>query len=83
MNRAEFLRVAVAAAAAATVPSGRTQSNEDPTMQQRIIPASGEHLPVIGCGTWRGFDAPAQRRDDLEAVLRELFTAGGSVVDSS
>jgi len=52
-------------------------------MQQRGIPASGENLPVIGCGTWRGFDAPAQRRNDLEAVLRELFAAGGSVVDSS
>jgi aryl-alcohol dehydrogenase-like predicted oxidoreductase len=42
-------------------------------------------LPVIGCGTWLGFDvgsspgAIAQRG----AVLDALFSAGGSVVDSS
>ena len=52
-------------------------------MQQRIIPSTGERLPVVGCGTWLGFNEPANRRDELEVVLRELFDAGGSVVDSS
>ena len=54
-------------------------------MQTRVIPSTGEQLPVIGCGTWQGFDVdddPAARKP-LAAVLRTLFEAGGSVVDSS
>lgn len=54
-------------------------------MQTRPIPASGEQLPVIGCGTYRGFDVGRQgaayRR--LPGVLDALFAAGGSVIDSS
>ncbi|RYF31894.1 MAG: aldo/keto reductase, partial [Comamonadaceae bacterium] len=49
------------------------------------IPSTREALPVIGCGTWIGFDhrpgsAEYQR---LPGVLDALFAAGGSVVDSS
>ena len=54
-------------------------------MQTRAIPSTGEALPVIGCGTWKGFDvgsAPADR-ERLGEVLRVLFEAGGSVLDSS
>jgi aryl-alcohol dehydrogenase-like predicted oxidoreductase len=54
-------------------------------MQTRTIPSSGEPLPVIGCGTWRTFDvgsSPAAR-EPLADVLHVLFTAGGSVIDSS
>ena len=54
-------------------------------MHTRPIPSSGEQLPVIGCGTYRGFDvgpqSAAYRR--LHPVLDALFTAGGCVVDSS
>ena len=54
-------------------------------MHTRIVPSSGTRLPVIGCGTWRGFDVgsqPAQlpRRAD---VLTALFDSGGRVLDSS
>lgn len=54
-------------------------------MQTRVIPSTGEQLPVIGCGTWQGFDVdddPAARKP-LAAVLRTLFEAGGSAIDSS
>jgi aryl-alcohol dehydrogenase-like predicted oxidoreductase len=54
-------------------------------MQTRIIPSSGEALPVVGCGTWLGFDvgsSPEQLPARAE-VLQALFRAGGSVVDSS
>ncbi|WP_404935549.1 aldo/keto reductase [Paraburkholderia sp. DHOC27] len=54
-------------------------------MHKRPIPATGELLPVVGCGTWRTFDvgddAAAQAR--LADVLTVLFNAGGSVIDSS
>lgn len=54
-------------------------------MNTRPIPSTHEALPVIGCGTWLGFDrrpgsAEYQR---LAGVLDALFAAGGTVVDSS
>jgi diketogulonate reductase-like aldo/keto reductase len=54
-------------------------------MRTRPIPSTGVPLPMIGCGTWRGFDVGSspQERDPLSAVLRVLFEAGGSVIDSS
>ena len=54
-------------------------------MHSRPIPATGEALPVIGCGTWMGFDrAPGSAEfAQLPGVLAALFEAGGSVVDSS
>jgi len=54
-------------------------------MLTRAIPSTGEALPVIGLGTWRGFDvgSGAAERAQLTEVLQELFAAGGSVIDSS
>jgi aryl-alcohol dehydrogenase-like predicted oxidoreductase len=54
-------------------------------MTHRTIPSTGEKLPVIGCGTWRTFDVgdDTAAQDRLAAVLRTLFAAGGSVIDSS
>ncbi len=54
-------------------------------MQKRPIPSSGEMLPVIGLGTYRGFDqAPDSRAyAGLPDVVDALVGAGGSVVDSS
>ncbi len=54
-------------------------------MHKCPIPSSGEALPVISCGTWRTFDVgdDAARRRELAEVLRMLFAAGGSVIDSS
>lgn len=63
----------------AASPSG------SPSMFTRPIPASGAPLPVIGCGTWLGFDhvpgSEVYRR--LPGVLDALFEAGGRVIDSS
>jgi len=54
-------------------------------MHQRKIPSSGEMLPVVGVGTWRTFDVGAQPagRAPLAEVLRLLFDAGGSMIDTS
>src|SRR6187402_3955100 len=55
------------------------------SMQTRPIPRTGEALPVVGCGTYRGFDvsqdSAAYRR--LPGVVQALLGAGGSVLDSS
>ena len=54
-------------------------------MQTRVIPSSGAALPVIGCGTWIGFDVGSRPAElpQRAAVLEELFGAGGRVIDSS
>jgi diketogulonate reductase-like aldo/keto reductase len=59
--------------------------HESNPMHTRPIPSSGEPLPVIGCGTYRGFDVGSQSAAyrQLPGVLDALFAAGGSVIDSS
>ena len=54
-------------------------------MHTRPIPSSGEALPVIGLGTYRGFDVTrdSSHYRQLPGVLDALFTAGSSVIDSS
>jgi len=54
-------------------------------MNARPIPSTGEALPVIGCGTYIGFDhAPGSPEYALlPAVIGALLDAGGKVLDSS
>lgn len=84
MSRATFLRL-TGATAAGLLLGGGALAAAAPAMQRRPIPASGELLPVIGLGTWQGFDfAPGSPEyDRLSGVLQALFAAGGSVIDSS
>jgi diketogulonate reductase-like aldo/keto reductase len=84
--RRRMVKGLAAAALAGLLPErGVTMTDVRETMRTRPIPATGEPLPVIGCGTYRSFDAgptPADRAPLLE-VLEALFAAGGSVIDSS
>lgn len=95
-SRAQFLRLAAALAVSGAASGLRAQVAAPSTpdlparrpaapMLTRPIPASGEMLPVIGLGTWQGFDvAPGSAEyGRLPAVLWALFDAGGSVIDSS
>jgi diketogulonate reductase-like aldo/keto reductase len=54
-------------------------------MLTRPIPATGEALPVVGVGTWLGFDVGGDAQDlsRLGDVLAALIDAGGTVIDSS
>ena len=62
-----------------------TLGHNDFVMHTRIIPSSGAALPVIGCGTWRGFDVGSTPAawPQREGVLAALLEAGGRVIDSS
>ena len=55
------------------------------SMMQRIIPSSGEKLPVVGLGTWQQFDvgSDAAVRAPLKQVLQEMVRLGGKLIDSS
>lgn len=99
LARAAFLRLAGAALLGGTARAQTSATTNPPTgaptsatagtpgvrMHARKIPATGEMLPVIGCGTWRTFDVGASpaARAPLARVLKVLFEAGGSVIDSS
>ncbi|WP_177434723.1 MULTISPECIES: aldo/keto reductase [unclassified Pseudomonas] len=73
------------ALATATPPATSPSTAGDQTMQTRAIPSSSELLPMVGLGTYRGFDvAPGDPvYKQLPAVLDELFKKGGTLIDSS
>jgi aryl-alcohol dehydrogenase-like predicted oxidoreductase len=84
LSRSRFLQVAGAMLVAGPALA-QTSPAMIPHMNTRKIPATGEQLPVIGVGTWQTFDvgaSPAERAPRAE-VLKVLFEAGGSAIDSS
>ena len=84
ITRAAFLRGA-AAAVAASAAGLPIEAKAESMMLTRTIPSSGKPLPAIGLGTWQTFDVGTStaERGPLSDVLKELFAAGGSVIDSS
>ncbi|MGA0394525.1 MAG: hypothetical protein ACO3MW_10755, partial [Rhodospirillales bacterium] len=83
--RSTFLKLLGAAGLAATVP-GMTDAAAAPKMRTRPIPKTGEALPVIGLGTWLGFDVGGQsikavRVDADGEVLAEVRLATGPETD--
>lgn len=73
------------ATTAAGLLARRVQAQASARMTTRAIPSSGAPLPVVGLGTYRGFDvAPGTADyDALRGVIDALTAAGGTVIDSS
>ncbi|GLZ88809.1 aldo/keto reductase [Metapseudomonas resinovorans] len=86
ITRAEFLRLSAGTALLAMSPFSLAADMGQQPLRRRTIPSSGEQLPVIGIGTYRGFDISRNATEawaDCRKVLEELFAGGGSVIDSS
>ncbi|NWL80175.1 aldo/keto reductase [Pseudomonas taiwanensis] len=86
ITRAEFLRLSAGTALLAMSPFSLGADMGQQPLRRRAIPSSGEQLPVIGIGTYRGFDISRNATEawaDCRKVLEELFAGGGSVIDSS
>lgn len=86
ITRAEFLRLSAGTALLAMSPFSLGADMGQKPLARRAIPSSGEQLPVIGVGTYRGFDISRNASEawaDCRKVLEELFAAGGAVIDSS
>ncbi|MGZ5236901.1 MAG: aldo/keto reductase [Caldimonas sp.] len=86
MTRAQLVRAGFVVSLGAAVPLAlRSQPAAGTKMNTRPIPSSREALPVIGCGTYVGFDqapgSPAYAM--LPGVVEALLDAGGKVLDSS
>ncbi len=54
-------------------------------MATRLIPSSGEQLPVIGMGTSGSFEVgtSAAERDPLRQVLARFFAGGATLIDTA
>jgi len=54
-------------------------------LDMRVIPSTGEKIPVIGMGTSGSFEvgnSPSER-DSLREVLRRFFAGGGTLIDTA
>ncbi len=85
MTRREAAKLIGGTAAAVVLPITTQAAAESSTMLTRMIPSSGETLPVIGLGTWRAFDVDltSDIRRQLEEVLSLFVKLGERGVDSS
>lgn len=65
--------------------AARLPAAQNEAMQTRVIPSSGEALPIIGLGTYSVFDVggSAEEIDMRRQIVAALIDAGGSVIDSS
>jgi aryl-alcohol dehydrogenase-like predicted oxidoreductase len=88
LTRREATRLIGAGAAGLFLPvraSHAQTKTESSTMLTRLIPSSGEKLPVIGLGTWQKFDVDltSDSRRQLGDVLSLFMKLGGRVIDTS
>jgi diketogulonate reductase-like aldo/keto reductase len=85
VTRRDAAKVISGTAAALALPVNASDKRDSPAMLTRLVPSSGEKLPVIGLGTWRAFDVDltADMRSQLEEVLSIFVKLGGRVIDSS
>ena len=81
MGRRGFIQITAGSSIILAMP---VISHAQQTMATRVIPASGESLPVIGLGTTDEFEQlPPEGTAQLNAVLTTLVDAGGSLVDTA
>lgn len=80
-NRREF----IAAGAALGALPGLVHADEARGMLTKLIPATGESLPVIGLGTYSVFDVDSTTEAiaNSKEIVERLIGAGGSLLDTS
>ena len=88
INRRQVLQLSAGTLAYSSLGPYATQavtSTSTLLMIERPIPSSGELLPVMGMGTSRTFDTPADPESlaKLTEVVQIFLEGGGKVIDSS
>lgn len=90
MKRRDFLFTSSALAGAAylgALPawSAETGAAKPAAMRTRIIPSSGETIPVIGMGTSGSFEVPQGGNEytALREVLQRFFDGGAKIIDTA
>ena len=84
LDRRSLLRALVALGTGALLAPRTAAAQSDPLLTRKI-PSSGEALPLIGLGTWVVFNVGSDpvAREQRIRVLRDFFSAGGRLIDSS
>jgi hypothetical protein len=90
MKRRDFLFSSSALASAACLGalpswSAQTAAAKTAAMRTRIIPSSGETVPVIGMGTSGSFEVPQGSNEykALAEVLKRFFDGGAKIIDTA
>jgi aryl-alcohol dehydrogenase-like predicted oxidoreductase len=79
-SRRSFVRLSLLSGAAALLPI-RAPAAEDPAaLISKVIPSSGEKLPVAGLGTNQFGRIPYE---DVRAILQRMHQLGGTVIDTA
>jgi diketogulonate reductase-like aldo/keto reductase len=81
MNRRQFLKLTSLGWLAASNLNAKSW----PAPSYKIIPSSGEKIPMIGMGSFINFNVgnDAQILQQRTELLKNFFSLGGSVIDSS
>ena len=88
-TRREFLGQVSALAAVSAIGSAGwlspAHSAQTPALRTRVIPSSGETVPVIGMGTSGSFEVRhgGPEYQALREVLKRFFEGGGKVIDTA
>ncbi|MEM7426239.1 MAG: aldo/keto reductase [Pseudomonadota bacterium] len=83
MDRRQFVSLTAAAGLTTAFPGLSLAAGN--TILSRAIPSSGEHIPVLGMGTWITFNVGRSKRlrNRSLKVLETFFAGGGGMIDSS
>ena len=85
IDRRLWLKICLAAAGTSFVPILPSAIAQTKEQRQRVIPSSGEKIPVMGLGTARTFNVGRSENAlaPLMQVMQLFLERGGTMVDSS
>ena len=75
----------IGAGLALGVSPGFAVASQPEQVMKKLIPVSGEQLPIIGLGTYDVFDVAgtSEEIDIRQAIVEKLLSSGGSLLDTS
>ncbi len=85
LTRREYLKYAALAGGALALPPGLLKAFEVGDVITRVIPSTGEQLPIVGLGSSATFSSVARSEDvsALRDVISTLLDNGGTVFDTA
>ena len=74
----------ISAGIAAALAPARAWAQSNP-LHTKVIPSTGERLPLVGLGSWITFNVGNDRelQDECAAVMAAFFQSGGRLINSS
>lgn len=85
LTRREYLKYAALAGGTLALPAGLLEAFESGDLITRVIPSTGEKLPIVGLGSSATFSSVARSEDvsALRDVMSTLLDNGGTVFDTA